>query len=383
MSNRPPIPNRDPQGVPGENTPGTPAETSAPLPAGKLPPDLLARLIATSLPPEVVLGPRVGEDACAIEIEAGILVATTDPITLTGAGVGAHAVAVNANDVAVTGARPRWFLACVLLPEGSIPEDAEALFEGMRRALDQVGAALVGGHTEVTSAVRQPLVVGQMLAIATERIVPTGGLRPGDAVVQIGPAPVEGAAVLADVLPAQRLATVSARALEAARSALDTPGILVVEPALASARAGATALHDPTEGGLSAGLHEMADASGVALAIEPERILWFEPGLELCAAAALDPWGTLASGTLLAGFAPSRLDAALHDLVRAGHVVSVIGRAEPGCEVTLAGGGPLVRFERDELSRLQAALDGTWNATAQPWLCAITAKTGFRRSDGG
>ena len=332
------------------------AEASAHLPPGKLAPDFLARLVETSLPPEVVLGPRIGEDACAIEVETGTLVAATDPITLTGAGVGAHAVAVNANDVAVTGARPRWFLACVLLPEGSTREDAEALFAGMRSALDLVGAALVGGHTEVTGAVRQPLVVGQMLGVATERIVPTGGLRPGDAVVQIGPAPVEGAAVLADVLPQERLASISPRALEAARSAVDAPGILVVEPALAAARSGATALHDPTEGGLSAGLHEMADASGVTLTIEPDRILWFEPGLELCTVAGLDPWGTLASGTLLAGFSPDRLDRASHDLASAGHPHSVIGRAGHGCGVTLAGGSRLARFERDELSRLQAAL---------------------------
>ena len=350
VSTQPPSPG--PDHVPGREIPAAPAGTSATLPAGKVAPDFLARLIETTLPPEVVLGPRVGEDACAIEVEAGTLVAATDPITLTGAGVGAHAVAVNANDVAVTGARPRWFLACVLLPEGSTAEDAEALFAGMRRALERVGAALVGGHTEVTGAVRQPLVVGQMLGVATGRTVPTGGLRPGDAVVQIGPAPVEGAAVLADVLSPERLAAVGPRSLEAARSALDSPGILVVEPALAAARVGARALHDPTEGGLSAGLHEMADASGAAITIEPDRILWFEPGTALCAAAGLDPWGTLASGTLLAGFAPERVDVAVHDLASAGHRVSVIGRAERGCGVTLAGSGPLVRFDRDELNRM-------------------------------
>ena len=351
VNERPPSPNGDKAVVTDDNAPAAPMDVSEPLPAGKLAPEFLARLIETSLPPEVVLGPRIGEDACAIEVEAGTLVAATDPITLTGAEVGAHAVAVNANDVAVTGARPRWFLACVLLPEGSTGEDAEALFAGMRHALNRVGATLVGGHTEVTGAVRQPVVVGQMLGIATERTVPTGGLSPGDAIVQTGPAPVEGAAVLAEVLPAERLARVSAEVLEAARSALDTPGISVVEPALAAARAGASALHDPTEGGLSAGLHEMADASGVALAIEPERILWFEPGVELCAAAGLDPWGTLASGTLLAGFASDHLDRALQDLERAGHTVSVIGRADRGSGVTVGGGAPLTRFERDELSR--------------------------------
>ena len=71
-----------------------------------------------------------------------------------------------------------------------------------------------------------------------------------------------------------------------------------------------------------------------------------------CAAAGLDPWGTLASGTLLAGFAPEREDAAVRDLANAGHRVSVIGRAESGRGVALAGSGPLVRFDRDELNRM-------------------------------
>ena len=240
----------------------------------------------------------------------------------------------------------------MLLPEGATARDAEALFAGMRRALAEVGAVLVGGHTEVTGAVRQPLVVGQMLGMAAERTVPTGGLRPGDAVVQVGAAPVEGAAVLADILPPERLATVSDRMLDAARSALEAPGISVVEPALAAARAGATALHDPTEGGLSAGLHEMADASGVALTLDAERIDWFDAGVALCAAAGIDPWGTLASGTLVAGFAPDRLEAALRELARAGHEAAVIGRAEAGSGVAFADGTPLPRYERDELSRL-------------------------------
>ena len=343
---------RRPPGAAEETPPAADRAAPIPLPPGKLAPELLARLIETRLPPEVRLGPRIGEDACAIEVAAGTLVAATDPITLTGSGVGSHAVVINANDVAVTGARPRWFLACVLLPEGATAGEAQALFAGMRRALDQVGAVLVGGHTEVTGAVRQPLVVGQMLGMAEERTVPTGGLRAGDAVVQVGPAPVEGAAVLAEVLPPERLATVSGDTLGAARSALEAPGISVVEPALAAARAGAAALHDPTEGGLSAGLHEMADASGVALALEPDRVAWFDPGVALCAAAGLDPWGTLASGTLLAGFAADRLDRALRILALAGHDATVIGRAEAGSGVAFADGDPLPRYERDELSRL-------------------------------
>ena len=88
---------------------------------GKLPASLLRELLPApeTLPPEVLLGPAVGEDACAIELPAGVLVVATDPITLTSSALGAHAVVVNANDVAVMGVRPRWFLAAMLLPEGT------------------------------------------------------------------------------------------------------------------------------------------------------------------------------------------------------------------------------------------------------------------------
>ncbi|TMC02743.1 MAG: hypothetical protein E6J41_29395, partial [Chloroflexi bacterium] len=119
------------------------------LPLGKLPAALLGRLLGdlAPLPPEVLVGPGIGEDACAIQVEAGVLVAAGDPITLTGADLGRAAVTVNANDVAVTGVRPRWFLATILLPAGTTEADVMRLFADMRRTLTALGAALVGGHT--------------------------------------------------------------------------------------------------------------------------------------------------------------------------------------------------------------------------------------------
>jgi hydrogenase maturation factor len=321
---------------------------------GKLPADLLAELLAAgpALPPEVRLGPAVGEDACAIAVPAGALVISTDPITLTGSGVGAHAVVVNANDVAVTGARPRWFLAVVLLPPGSDAEQVRELFAAMRAALGEVGAALVGGHTEITAAVTQPVVVGQMLGLREDgRYVATGGLRPGDVIVQVGPVPVEGAAVLATEC-ADRLAALPADVLARARDGLRSPGISVVEPALLAAELGATSLHDPTEGGLATGLAEMAEASGTALAVRADAVTWFEPGLLVCRALGADPWGTLASGALLAAFPAARADEALARLRGAGHDARVIGRAGPGAGVAFEDGRPLASFARDEVARV-------------------------------
>jgi hydrogenase maturation factor len=326
----------------------------APLANGKLPPALLRELLPgpAALPAEVLVGPRVGEDACVIELPAGVLVAATDPITLTGRGLGRHAVVINANDVAVTGVRPRYFLCTALFPEGALESEVRELFAELREALDDVGAALVGGHTEVTPAVTQTLLVGQMLGTAPrDGWVSSAGVRPGDVVLQVGEAPVEGAAVLA-AEAGERLRDVEPALLERARRSLDDPGISVVDPALRAAELGASALHDPTEGGLSAALHELAEASQVALRVDAEEVLWYEPGRALCAALGADPWGTLASGALLAAFPRERVVAARAALAAEGWPVSAIANAEEGAGVILSSGQPLVRHDRDELSRV-------------------------------
>ncbi len=327
------------------------------LRVGKLPPSLLRELLSCGAPPpgEVLLGPELGEDACAIAVPAGTLVAASDPITLTGSDVGAHAVVINANDVAATGVRPRWFLATVLLPEGTQAQEVRDLFEATRRALRRLGATLVGGHTEVTQSVTQTVVVGQMLGLAEDgRYVRSGGVEAGHVVVQVGPVPLEGAAVLATEAPG-KLESVSPTIRARARNAAEDPGFSIVEPALVATRCGASALHDPTEGGLASGLYELAEASGVALEVDTRQILWFEPGVAVCRAVGADPWGTLASGALLAAFPPDRLGDALVALKKQGTPAREIGRGQPGSGVRDASGRCLPRFERDELARVLAS----------------------------
>lgn len=323
------------------------------LPNGKLAPALLTELLpeAQELPAEILVGPRVGEDGCAIAVEAGTLVAATDPITMVGSGTASHAVWINANDVAVMGVRPRWFLASVLLPLGTTESDVRELFASMRGALDAIGAVLVGGHTEVTQAVNQPLVVGQMLGwCAGEGFVATGGLAPGDVLLQVGETPIEGALVFAEERPG---ADVPPALMRRAAAALRDPGVSVIEPALLAAKLGATALHDPTEGGIATAIHEMAEAGGVAVVdVDPDAVLWFEPGVALCRSAGADPWGTLASGALLAAFPSERAAEAVRTLSDRGYAVSTIGRVEAGSGARFVDGTTVPRFDRDEISRV-------------------------------
>jgi hydrogenase expression/formation protein HypE len=329
-------------------------DSKASLSAGKIPVALLRDMLARlpSLPPELRVGPRIGEDACALELPGGILVAATDPITLTTLDIGRFSVIVNANDVAVMGVRPRWFLADVLLPVGTTEGAVRDLFISMQESLAEIGADLVGGHTEVTHAVTQPVVVGHMLGLAADRkFVTTSGVRPGDVILQVGVAPIEGAAVLAR-LSAERLGGLEPALIDAARGALDHPGISVVESALLAAELGATALHDPTEGGLAAALHEMADASGIRIRIDLRAVLWFEPGRAVCLALGADPLSTLASGALLAAFPAGRAEAAVVTLIARGYPAAPIGRGEPGSGVLDTYGNAIDWPQRDEVARL-------------------------------
>ena len=328
------------------------------LEVGKLPAKFLAEVLETGRPPppELLLPPRVGEDAGVVAVQRGALVAASDPVTLTGQDVGAHAVLVNANDIAVMGARPRWFLATVLLPTGVTADAVRALYRRMHEALASLDAVLVGGHVEVTDAVRRTVVVGHMMGLRQDcNFASTAAVEPGHVVVQIGPAPVEGAAVLAAEARTQLEGKVDAATLAEAEGALTDPGISVVDAALRATTLGATAMHDPTEGGLSAGLYEMAETAGVGLLVAADAVLWYEPGRIMAEALGIDPWGLLASGALLAAFPADSAEEALASLRAEGFSCAPIARAEEGSGVSFEGGGQVPRFARDEVIRVGGA----------------------------
>jgi len=327
---------------------------------GKLPHEVLADLLGR-LPARdtrVVVGPRVGEDAAAIRVGEGLVVVGMDPITFATDLIGWYAVQVNANDVAVMGAEPRWLLATLLLPEEATQDEAAAIFDQLAEACEGLGIAPIGGHTEVTSSVERPVVVGCMLGETDAgELVTTKGARAGDAVVLCGAAAVEGTAVLAremgDVLVQKGMTEDD---VARARDFLFDPGISVVAAARAAARAGVTAMHDPTEGGIATGLLELALASEVGLEVEVDRIPILPLTRDVCALLEVDPLGLIASGALLATIEPGRADGLVAAVAELAMEAAVIGRVRPeeeGLSVVAEGKrGPLPRFARDEVARL-------------------------------
>ncbi len=336
------------------------------LPVGKLRAELLERLLGKFAPsnPRVVVGPRVGEDAAVLDMGDRYLVATTDPITFATDEMGWYALCVNANDLAVRGARPLWFLATLLLPEGGTSEArAERLFTELGEACAELDVALIGGHTEVTAGLPRPIVIGCMLGeVDKDRLVTTAGAREGDALLLTKGVPLEGASILAREHGAEaERRGVSADVVARAREFLRRPGLSVLpEARLACSRARVHAMHDPTEGGLATACWELAQAAEVGVRVDREQIPVLDEGRVLCEAFHLDPLGTIASGSLLLAVDPADAGGIIGACRDAGIACAAIGKVTPASRgVTLVTGGherPMASFPQDELSKV---LSGT------------------------
>ncbi len=302
--------------------------------------------------------PGIGKDAAVISFPDRYLVAKTDPITFATDQIGWYAVHVNANDIAAMGGKPLWFLATLLLPEGKTGfSEVEAIFVQIAEACQELGIVLCGGHTEITHGFERPVVVGQMLGEAEKEklILPERSL-PGDDIILTKGIAIEGTALIAREKESL-LEPMGEDFVKKCRSFLREPGISVVRDAqIANQAAIIHALHDPTEGGLATGLHEMAVAARLGMMVEMEKISVLPETAMVSRELGLDPLGLIASGALLIAAPERETPKILTALQAAGIPASVIGKfQERDRGVKLMRRGQvedLPIFGRDEVTRL-------------------------------
>lgn len=335
------------------------AASSGGLRPGKLPPALLADLLATvtNRDPRVIVGPGIGRDAAVIDLGDRMLVAKTDPITFAADDIGWYAVNVNANDIACMGARPAWFLATALLPPGADDGLPARIFAQLTSACDALDIALVGGHTEVTLGLDRPIICGAMLGeAAPDEIVRGEGIEDGDVILLSKGIAIEGTALLArEAARALSAAGLADTLVARAAAMLRDPGISVVaDAATLTAVTRPKLMHDPTEGGIATALWEMAGASGHELIIDAEAIPVFDETRAVCDALHLDPLGLLASGALLAIVSLGGAAAIASRRNGGAAPFRAIGRVGAGPPRVILGSedhAPMPSFARDELAR--------------------------------
>ncbi|MDG5778495.1 AIR synthase family protein [Haloarculaceae archaeon H-GB1-1] len=317
---------------------------------GKVPPADLRDVVFERLGAEsdaVVQGPAYGEDAAALSLGDQLLVVSTDPISLAAAHVGTLGVHVACNDVAASGGDPEWLTVVVFVPDDQ-PELLDTVTSQLDAAARASGVAIVGGHSEYSTELTRPQLSLTAMGLA-EEFVPTGGARPGDAIVLTKGAAIEGTAIMATDFRDRLSGVVGERTIDEAAGYFEE---LSVGDEARILREFATAMHDPTEGGVLDGLLELAVASGVTAVVDRDAVPIRGPTRALADALDVDPLATFGSGALLATVPEPAVDEALDACADAGIEAVRIGTVEPGPGSLVLDGTTYEEPVRDEMYRL-------------------------------
>ena len=272
--------------------------------------------------PEILVGPQHGVDVGVVDLGNGqVMVTTTDPIFVVPPygweRSGWFAVHILASDAATSGIRPRYITMDLNLPLSMTRESFEAMWTVMHRECDKIGMAVISGHTGRYEGCEYPMIGGAtVIGIGPkDRYVTPNMARPGDVVIITKGAAIEAAGLFAVTFPqrvAQRYGESAAREAEKIFWQMS-----VVEDALTAVEAGVreagvTAMHDATECGVWGGLVEVAQASGVGMTIDKDKIIVQDAVRMVCELFGLDPYSSISEGTLIITCRPQKA----HEVIR-------------------------------------------------------------------
>jgi hydrogenase expression/formation protein HypE len=334
------------------------------LPLGKIPVDILKDVVFKNLGakrPEVLLGPSAGIDGAVINVGSKSLICSMDPITGATDRIGWLAVNVNANDVATFGCEPQFMLSCVLLPEESDRMSVETITAQMSGAAEDLEIAIVGGHCETTSSLRNPIVAACVMGTAQRNMyVTAAGAKPGDKLILTKSAGIEGTAILASDREQQLKNTLDSNMLERAKRFYER--ISIVKDAATAFKTGqVNAMHDATEGGVTGAIHEMADASRVGVKVFEEGIKVEPETVGICRFYHIDPLQLIASGSLLIAVKPRAAENVVRTLQKTSIDCKIAGEFLPSPETRLIvrGNGKVENLIRPMTDHLWQALQNT------------------------
>jgi hydrogenase expression/formation protein HypE len=289
---------------------------------------LIERVCLAGIGPAPVdgIGLAAMDDGAALRVGDKWLVITTDshvvhPIVFPGGDIGRLAISGTVNDLAMMGATEPLALTCaVIMEEGFARADLERIYVSIRDACQEAGATIVTGDTKVMGRGEIDGLVLNTAGVAfCDRVVPDSGLKSGDLLILTGTVGDHGMAIMAarhklalegdlrsDVAPINGLV----------RAALDAGGVDVV------------AMKDPTRGGVSSALHEMAEKSGVGIIVEEHQVPVRQQVRAACDLLGIDPLVVANEGKALIGVRAGAADQVLAAIRRhpLGADAAIVGR---------------------------------------------------------
>lgn len=306
---------------------------------GKVPETVLKRSVLKQIRtdrPEVLVGASVGEDCAAVALqEDEMFVLSTDPITGTEKDIGHLAIQITLNDLASAGAEPIGVMLTFLLPEKLSEAKLRTMMEQAEAAAHAANVQIMGGHTEVTRSVNQPVIsVVGVGKVKKGCLIRTGGARPGMDVIITKWVGLEGTSIIAKEREAELLTRYPHMLVETARN-FDAY-LSVLPEARIAVECGASAMHDVTEGGIFGALWELAESAGVGLEIDLKKIPIRQETVEICEFFDINPYELISSGSML--MAASDGTGLVRALTAAGIPAVCVGKVTDGNDRVLVSG---------------------------------------------
>ena len=327
------------------------------LPIGKLDSEILQKIIFDNIiykRDEVITGAGIGEDCATLDFGQLECVTSTDPITASVKDVGRLSIHISCNDIASNGIEPVAILLTVLLPEGTTESDAETIMKQAAKAAADCNVQIAGGHTEVTTAVNQPVIVSTAFGRAVKGGSQTAKkMQPGDRIYVTKSLALEGTGIIAgekgEVLIKAGILT--AAEVSEAHTMLDL--VSVVREGVIAGKIGTHGMHDITEGGVLGAVWEMCDISGCGAVLHEDAMPLSDITKKLAAHFNFNPLRMISSGSMLILAAPEKNGGTAEALEKA--------MADAGIELTLIG----TVTEHGEKAKL-VHKDGTEETVAAP-----------------
>lgn len=300
---------------------------------GKIPETVLKRSVFKQIKhrrEEVIVKPGVGEDCSILDLGPDqLLVLSTDPITGTVNEIGTLAVHITANDIASSGAELIGIMLTIILPDGARESDLRDMMKEIEAVCQELNIEVIGGHTEVSKAVNQPIVtVTGVGKTSKENMIVSAGLKPAQDLVMTKWTGLEGTAIIAANKEEELRTKYTGEFIDGAKQFINH--ISVVKEARIGKAMGVTSMHDVTEGGIFGALWEVAAASNVGLVIDLKKIPIKQETVEICEYYDINPYLLISSGCML--MATDRGNDLVDALAKEGIPAAVIGKVTSGKE---------------------------------------------------
>ena len=301
------------------------------LQTGKLDSDLLKSLIFGKIRyrnDDVKVRPGIGEDCAVVGFGEYDCIMSTDPITAAVADIGRLAIHITCNDIASNGVQPLGIMLAVMLPEGTTEEDVAHIMGQAADTAADVGVEIIGGHTEVTPSVNQPVIVSTAIGKAAADGYQKGDdMTEGDVIMITKAVGLEGTGILALDRREELADVLTEEELDRAVSFLDR--VSVVKEGVAASKVGTHGMHDITEGGLLGAVWEMCQIAGLGAEIYEEKIPMEPETAKVCRHFGVDPLRMISSGSMMI-IVPAHLEKEMHEVMDYSNVnIASVGKIMP------------------------------------------------------